>query len=69
MVRETRSDKMYRELNEFLENEKINITSFVLFKSEAEKLQKHLKEKNIAVQVTVTTIVNSRKVRVTLEKM
>lgn len=39
MKKESRSDKMYREIAEFLEDKSTEIRHLVLYKSEAEKLK------------------------------
>lgn len=69
MDRETRSDKMYRLLNEFMaDNNTISIT-MVLYKSEVEKLEKHLCQKNIASEITEKRYLGKGRIRIILKKM
>lgn len=67
MEKESRSDKMYREIAEFLEDKSAKVRHFVLYKSEVEKLEKILYERDITVQIEKKELSRS-KVRISLQK-
>ena len=69
MDRETRSDKMFRELREFLDDSKKSKTCMTLYKHEAEKLEKYLYEQDISAEITEKRSINKSKVRITVQKM
>ena len=69
MGNESRSDKMYRQIGEFLEDENAEVRHFVLYKSEVEKLEKHLYEQDIAANITEKKDLTKGKVRITLQKV
>lgn len=69
MERESRSDKMYRQLNEFLEDENARERHLVLYKSEVEKLEKYLYEKDVAANIIEKKELTKGKVRITLQKV
>lgn len=69
MDRETRSDKMYRLLNEFVADNNTTSTTMVLYKGEIEKLGKHLSQKNIDVEIAEKKYLGKGKSQIILKKM
>lgn len=68
MDKESRSDKMYREVAEFLENKSAEIRHLVLYKSEVERLEKYLYERDLSIHIIEKKKLLNGKVRITLQK-
>lgn len=69
MERETRSDRMFEELSEFLNSESQTIRSMVLYKSEIDKLKRHLYEQDIPVEISSQKSLKKGKEYITLKKL
>lgn len=67
MERETRSDIMFRHLNEFLAREEKE-TSMILYKNEVRRLEKNITEQNISVEITEKIELKPSKLRITIKK-
>lgn len=69
MERETRSDRMFDELSQFLNSQSQTTRSMVLYKSEIDRLKRHLYEQDIPVEISSQKSLTKGKVNITLKKL